>query len=100
MQARKRLQRSYLEAASELSMLADVCSKSSEDCVRDLEDVFVNIGLVSSNEMEKLCSEWTGKDGGVEEVVAQAMKARQITLDSLLQAQREKVARHQSVLCP
>ena len=88
MQARQRLQRAYLEAASEVNMLADV-SKSSEDCVRDLEDVFVNIGLVSSDEVGKICSKWTGKDGGVEEVLAQAMEARQMTLDGLIEAQRD-----------
>ena len=87
-EARESLQRSYLEAASEVHMLADM-SRSKDEGLRNLEDVFVNIGLVSSDEVEKLCSEWTGKDGGVEEVLAQAMKARQVTLDGLLQAQRE-----------
>ena len=87
-EARDTLQRSYLEAASEVHMLADM-SRSKDEGLRNLEDVFVNIGLVSSDEVEKLCSEWTGKDGGVEEVLAQAMKARQITLDGLLEAQRQ-----------
>ena len=87
-EARESLQRSYLEAASEVHMLADM-SRSKDEGLRNLEDVFVNIGLVSSDEVEKLCSEWTGKDGGVEEVLAQAMKARQLTLSGLLEAQSE-----------
>ena len=87
-EARECLLRSYLEAASEVHMLADV-SRGDEEVFRHLEDMFVNIGLVSSNEVEKLCSEWTGKDGGVEEVLAQAMNARQVTLHGLLEAQRE-----------
>ena len=87
-EARECLQRSYLEAASEVHMLSNV-SRGDEEMFRHLEEVFVNIGLVSSNEVEKLCSEWTGKDGGVEEVLAQAMNARQITLHGLLEAQRE-----------
>ena len=87
-EARECLQRSYLEAASEVHMLADV-SRGDEEVFRHLEDVFVNIGLVSSNEVEKLCSDRTGTDGGVEEVLAQAMKVRQMTLYGLLEAQRE-----------
>ena len=87
-EARETLQRSYLEAASEVHMLADM-SRSKDEGLRNLKDVFVNIGLVSSDEVEKLCSEWTGKDGGVEEVLAQAMKARQMTLNGLLESQRE-----------
>ena len=87
-EARECVQRSYLEAASEVHMLASV-SRGDEEMFRHLEEVFVNIGLVSTNEVEKLCSEWTGKDGGVEEVLAQAMNARQITLHGLLEAQRE-----------
>ena len=87
-EARETLQRSYLEAASEVHMLADM-SRSKDEGLRNLDDVFVNIGLVSSDEVEKLCSEWTGKDGGVEEVLAQAMKARQMTLNGLLESQRE-----------
>ena len=87
LEARKLLQSSYLKAAAEVNMLADV-SRSSAESLRDLEDVFVNIGLVSSSEVEKLCSEWTGKDREVEAVLSRAMKAREMTLDGLFQAMR------------
>ena len=87
-EARRRLQRTYLEAASEVHMLADT-SRSADEGLKFVEDVFVDVGLVSSDEVEKLCLKWTGKDGGVEEVLSQAMKARRISLSGLLQANRE-----------
>ena len=84
LKVRKQLHRSYLEAASEVHMMADVTSRASAEGLRDLKDVFVNIGLVSSDEMEKWCSEWTGKDRGVEEVLSKALEARPTDLHCLL----------------
>ena len=89
LEARKLLQRLYLEAASEVHMLADIF-RSRDDSSRHLDNVFVNNGLVSSDEVGRLCSSWTGKDGGVEKLLSQAMKARQITLGDLLQTQHSR----------
>ena len=85
--ARRMLCSLYTEAASEVHMLADVY-RSSDGSARDLGDVFVNIGLASSDEVEKLCSEWTGRDGGVDEVLARALQAKKVELCDVLTAER------------
>ena len=83
--ARERLKTSYKKAAEKVHVLEGL-SRSKDGGSKDLDDVFVNIGLVSSDEVEKLCSKWTGKDGGVEEVLANALVARQVSLCDLWQA--------------
>ena len=83
--ARNLLKTSYVKAAEKVHVLEGL-SRSREGCLKDLDDIFVNIGLVSSDDVEKLCSEWTGKDGGVEEVMANALVARQVSLCDLWQA--------------
>ena len=87
-QVRRLLHAHYSEAASEVHMMADV-SRSGDGSMRDLNDVFVNIALVSSEDVEKLCSSWTGKDGGVDEVLARASQSNQINLSDLLTADDE-----------
>ena len=87
-QVRRLLHAHYSEAASEVHMMADV-SRSSDGTMRDLNDVFVNIALVSSEDVEKLCSSWTGKDGGVDDVLARASQAKQISLSDLLTSDDE-----------
>ena len=87
-QVRRLLHAHYSEAASEVHMMADV-SRSSDCSMRDLNDVFVNIALVSSEDVEKLCSSWTGKDGGVDELLARASQSKQIYLSDLLTADDE-----------
>ena len=84
-QVRRLLHAHYLEGASEVHMMADV-SRSSDGSMRNLNDVFVNIALVSSEDVEKLCSSWTGKDGGVDDVLARASQSKQIDLSALLTA--------------
>ena len=88
-QVRRLLHAHYSEAASEVHMMADV-SRSIDGSMRDLRDVFVNIALVSSEDVEKLCSAWTGKDGGVDEVLARATQSRQVHLSDLLTAARDE----------
>ena len=83
---RNRLKTSYLKAAEKIHVLEGL-SRSKDGDSKDLDDVFVNIGIVSSDEVEKLCSEWTGKDGGVEQVLANALVARQVSLCDLWQAE-------------
>ena len=83
--ARQRLKTSYKKAAEKVHVLEGL-SRGKEGSSKDLDDIFVNIGLVSSDEVEKLCSEWTGKDGGVEEVLADALVDRQVSLCDLWQA--------------
>ena len=78
-EARRLLCKLYSEAACEVHMMADV-SRSSDGSARGLDDVFVNIGLVSSDEVERLCSQWTGKDGGVDEVLSCALQSKQVRL--------------------
>ena len=87
-QVRRLLHAHYSEAANEVHMMVDVF-RSSDGSVRDLNDVFVNIALVSSEDVEKLCSSWTGKDGGVDEVLARASQSKQINLSDLLTANDE-----------
>ena len=86
--ARKRLKTSYLKAAEKVHVLEGL-SRSKDGGSKYLNDVFVNIGLVSSDEVEKMCSEWTGKDGGVDEVLAEALAARQVSLCDLWRAKHE-----------
>ena len=86
--ARELLQSMYTEAASEVHMLAGI-SRGGEGRWKDLEDVFVNIGLVSSDEVEKVCSEWTGKDGGVDRALLKALTAQGVRLCDLLKAREE-----------
>ena len=65
--ARRRLHDLFAEQSSDVHMLAGVCrptDRSTAGGTSSLDDVFVNIGIVSSDVVEKLCSEWTGKDGG------------------------------------
>ena len=95
--ARKLLKASYLKAAEKVHVLEGI-SRSREGSSKDLDDIFVNIGLVSSDDVEKLCSEWTGKDGGVEEVLANALVARQVGLCDLWQAREEGEKEPDSVI--
>ena len=85
--ARKSLQSLYTQAASEVHVLAGI-ARSSEESVKSLDDVFVNIGIVSSDEVVKACAQWTGRDEGVAEILSQAMEERQVELSELLQARR------------
>ena len=71
-----------------MHMMADVF-RSSDGSMRDLNDVFVNIALVSSDDVEKLCSSWTGKDGGVDEVLVRASQSKQVNMSGLLTADDE-----------
>ena len=87
-QVRRLLHAHYSEAASEVHMMADV-SRSTDGSMRDLNDVFVNIALVSNEDVEKLCRSWTGKDGGVDEVLARASQSRQVDMSKLLTAEDE-----------
>ena len=87
-EARKLLHDLYMDTASEVHMLADV-SRGGSDSLKDLDEVFVNIGLMPSNEVEKVCARWTGKDGGVEEILSRALQERPIDLCNLLEAERE-----------
>ena len=87
-EARKLLHDLYMDTASEVHMLADV-SRGGSDSLKDLDEVFVNIGLMPSNEVEKVCARWTGKDGGVEEILSRALQERPINLCNLLEAERE-----------
>ena len=87
-QVRRLLHAHYSEAASEVHMMADL-SRSGDASMRDLNDLFVNIALVSSEDVEKLCSSWTGKDGGVDEVLGHALQSKQIKLSDLLTADDE-----------
>ena len=87
-QVRRLLHAHYSEAASEVHMMADV-SRSTDGSMRDLNDVFVNIALVSSEDVQKLCWSWTGKDGGVDEVLARASQSRQVDMSKLLTAEDE-----------
>ena len=84
-EARRLLHTLYSEEASEVHMLADV-SRSDDERMRNLDDVYVNIGIVSSRDVEKLCSEWTGRDQGVDKVLAQALQAKQVQLCDILTA--------------
>ena len=86
--ARKLLKASYVKAAEKVHVLEGI-SRSREGSSKDLDDIFVNIGLVPSDDVEKLSSERTGKDGGVEEVLANALVARQVSLCDLWQAREE-----------
>ena len=87
--ARELLRTSYLKAAKSIHLLEGL-SRNKEGGSKDLDEIFVNIGLVSSDEVERLCSEWTGIDGGVEEVLANAMVARQINLPDLWQGRKKE----------
>ena len=84
--ARNRLKTLYLKAAEKIHVLEGL-SRNKDRGSRELDDVFVNIGLVSSDEVEKLCSKGTGNDGGVEELLANALVARQVSLRDLWQAE-------------
>ena len=83
--ARQLLKTSYVEAAERVNVMEGL-SRSREGSSKDLDDIFVNVGLVTGDDVEKLCSEWTGKDGGVDEVLANALAARQVGLCDLWQA--------------
>ena len=85
--ARGLLKTSYLKAAENIHVLEGI-SRNKEGGSKDLDEVFVNIGLVSSDEVERLCSDWTGKDGGVEAVLAIALAARQVSLCDLWRARQ------------
>ena len=87
-QVRRLLHAHYSEAVNEVYMMADV-SRSNNGSMRDLNDVFVNIALVSSEDVEKLCVSWTGKDGGVDEVLGRASQSKEIVLCDLLTADGE-----------
>ena len=86
--ARELLKSSYLKAAESIHVLEGI-SRNKEGGLKDLDEIFVNIGLVSSDEVERLCSEWTGKDGGVEAVLANALAARQVSLCDLWRVGQE-----------
>ena len=85
--ARTLLKALYMKAAGKVHVLEGL-SRNKEGSSKDLDDIFVNIGLVSSDDVEKLCSEWTGKDGGVDEVLANALVTRQISLHDLWRVRR------------
>ena len=84
---RNLLKTSYVKAAESVHVLEGL-SRSVEGSLKELEEIFVNIGLVSSDDVKKLCSEWTGKDGGVEAVLANALEARQVSLCDLWRARQ------------
>ena len=83
--ARELLKTSYLKAAESIHVLEGI-SRNKEGGSKELDEIFVDIGLVSSDEVERLCSEWTGEDGGVEAVLANALVARQVSLCDLWRA--------------
>ena len=85
--ARELLKASFLKAAESIHVLEGI-SRNKEGGSKDLDEIFVNIGLVSSDEVERLCSEWTGKDGGVEAVLANALAACQVSLCDLWRARQ------------
>ena len=84
--ARRLLKNAYVGAAQKIHVLEGLSRCGDEESLKDLEDIFVNIGLVSSGEVRKLCSEWTGKDEGVEKVLAHALASRQLSLCDLWKA--------------
>ena len=84
--ARRLLKNAYVGAAQKIHVLEGLSRCGDEESLKALEDIFVNIGLVSSGEVRKLCSEWTGKDEGVEKVLANALMSRQLSLCDLWKA--------------
>ena len=88
LEARKLLHDLYTDTASHVHMLPGIC-RGGSDSLKDLDEVYVNIGLMPSNEVERVCARWTGKDGGVEEILSRALQERPIDLCNLLEAERE-----------
>ena len=81
--ARRLLQKEYTLAASAIYLLADVC-RSKDGSRRNLDEVAINIGLVSTNTVEQLCAEWTGQDLGVDKVLCEALQENKVTLGDLI----------------